>query len=110
MIGNSQRNDTPAVLNGLAPLGTVSLLQVLGVPLGVVVLAADLAAKPHWRDATDSTEDLGEMTLIGEAGRRSCAGHGDLRIAQVLLRAFNSAPQDVLVGGRPVLTSNSSQK
>jgi hypothetical protein len=57
--------------------------------LGVVVPAANAAAEPHWRDAHDSTEDLREMTLIGEAGRPSCAGQGDLRIAQVLLGAFN---------------------
>ena len=63
----------------------------------MVVPAANLAAKPHWRDAHDSTEDLREMALIGETGRRTRAGQGDLRIAQVLLRAFNSALQDVLV-------------
>jgi hypothetical protein len=57
---------------------------------GVVVPTANLAAEPYWRDPHDSTEDLREMTLIGEAGRRSCAGQGDLRIAQVLLRAFSS--------------------
>jgi hypothetical protein len=68
--------------------------------LGVVVPAANLAAELHWRDAHDSTEDLREMALVGEAGRLSCAGQGDLRIAQVLLRAFNSAPQDVLVWGQ----------
>lgn len=68
--------------------------------LGVLVPAANLTAEPHWRDAHDSTKDLREMALIGEAGRRSCAGQGDLRIAQVLLRALNSAPQDVLVWGQ----------
>ena len=68
--------------------------------LGVVVPAANLAAELGWRDAHDSTENLGEMTLIGEAGGRTCAGQGNLRIAQVLLRAFNSAPQDVLVWGQ----------
>ena len=68
--------------------------------LDVVVSAANLAAEPHWRDAHDSTEDLREMTLIGKAGRRSSAGQGDLWIAQALLRAFNSAPQNVLVWGQ----------
>jgi hypothetical protein len=69
-------------------------------PLSVVVPGFNLAPELHGRDAHNSTEDLREMTLIGEAGRRSRAGQGDLRIAQVLLRAFNSAPQDVLVWGQ----------
>ena len=67
---------------------------------GVVVPVAHLAPELHWRDAHDSTEDLREMTLIGEAGRRSCAGQRNLRIAQVLLRALNPAPQDVFVRGQ----------
>jgi hypothetical protein len=68
--------------------------------LSVVVPAANLAAEPHWRDTHDSTEDLREMTLIGEAGRRSCAGQADLRFAQVLLCPLNSALLDVFVRGQ----------
>jgi hypothetical protein len=81
------------------PLGGYAYRMCKELFLVVVVPVANLAAKLHWRDAHDSTEDLREMALIGEAGRRSCAGQGDLRIAQVSLRAFNSAPQDVLVWG-----------
>jgi hypothetical protein len=82
-----------------ASLGS-TLSHVQRVLFSAVVPGANLAAEPHWRDAHDSTEDFREMTLIGEAGRRYCAGQGDFRIAQVLLRAFNSAPQDVLVWGQ----------
>ena len=64
------------------------------------MLAADLAPELHWRDAHHSTEDLRKMALIGEASRRSCAGQADPQIAQVLLRAFNSALQDVFVRGQ----------
>jgi len=59
---------------------------------------ADLASEPHRRDADDLTEDLGEMALICEAGRRSCAGEGEFGIAQVLLCAawgFTSADQSL---------------
>ena len=83
-----------------AGFGMVGPLEGAKSFLGVVVPAANLAAEFHWRGARDSTEDLREMTLIGEAGRLSRAGQGELRIEQVLLRAFNSAPQDVLVWGQ----------
>jgi hypothetical protein len=68
--------------------------------LGVVVPVVNLAPELHRRDAHDSPEDFREMALIGEAGRLTCAGQGDFRIAQVLLGAFNSALQDVLVWGQ----------
>lgn len=39
----------------------------------MIVPVANLAAELHWRDPHNATEDLREMTLIGEAGRCPCA-------------------------------------
>src|SRR5580700_2163870 len=92
MIGNCQGTIPLLCSADLRRLGRLASLF-----LGVVVPAANLAAELQGRDAYDSTEDLREMALIGETGRLSCAGQGELRVAQVLLRAFNSALQNVLV-------------
>ena len=48
-------------------------------------------------DTCHSTENLGEVTLIGKSGCNGGFAYGVLRITQVLLRALNSALQDISV-------------
>jgi hypothetical protein len=40
------------------------------------------------------------MTLVGKASGRACSCHRDVRIAQILFGALDSALQNVLVRGQ----------
>ena len=61
----------PSIWDSARPFGPLASRMCKEFFFGVIVPAANVAAEPHWRDAHDSTEDLREMTLIGEAGRRT---------------------------------------
>src|SRR5271170_5705460 len=97
----SMEGKAPSLLNTINATDTVPWDECAkDFFLGAVIHGVNFAAEPHWRNSHDSTEYLCEMTLVGESDRSSRPGQGDLRIAQVLLCAFNSAPQDVLVRGQ----------
>jgi hypothetical protein len=54
----------------------------------------------HGRDSNLPAKDLCEMTLVGEASRNARIADAKLRIAEISLRTFDSALQDILIGSQ----------
>ncbi len=53
----------------------------------------------HGRDSSHPAKNLCEMTLVGEASSNACSCDVKFRITKISLCTFDSALQDILIGG-----------